>query len=731
MMRRTHLTLLALAALGVPTTVNARATIVTQLDGSGFSDPTPVAAVGGNTGTTLGEQRRVALKYALSRWEARLDSAVPIVLHMTFEDMGCMGSAAVLGATGATNAFGDLNMVGAMKANPKLVYVSALADSLAGYDMQPGEPDIDMHFNSAVDGTCRDELGGFYYGLDGKSGDDGDDFVQVILHEFAHGIGITSLWDPDNGQWAADSTPDSYSAHVRDLDLGKSWIDLTAAERISSSTNVRRVVWDGAEATRLVPALFAPGEPTLRTTPVLTNFTGFVADTDFAKMMPVSAQVVVQSDCSAMQAVSGSIVMLAPRSPCSLKQALQAVSGAGAVGLLLPSPQPFDAPALPIDEAGAVPVLPFPVLTLPTPDARSVVTATQSAPLQATLEMNANRRSGADDDQHALLFISRPYSSGSSIAHLEALVRPNQLMEPYASTVTHDLEFTVAMLKDTGWSARCGDGSKDPGEECDDGAKNDDRAADACRSDCTLPRCGDAVKDTGEGCDTGVERDDARADACRTNCEPAQCGDGVIDRGEQCDQGAHNSDREAGACRTNCHSARCGDGVVDGHEECDDGAKNSDDRADACRSDCRAPRCGDGVRDGDEGCDHGSANGNAPNACRSDCTAARCGDGIVDDGEACDGQANCTTECQLSAPPHDAHDGHDAHDAGLSPETEPARAMASQTQNQPVAMREHSSGCGCRMTRASGGTRSGLLAFSCLLLGLRRRARLRRRSQDA
>ncbi|HWJ54583.1 MAG TPA: hypothetical protein VNR90_00180, partial [Vicinamibacterales bacterium] len=45
-----------------------------NLPGEGFNDPTPVAPVGGNTGTTLGAQRLIAFTYAASLWSARLDS---------------------------------------------------------------------------------------------------------------------------------------------------------------------------------------------------------------------------------------------------------------------------------------------------------------------------------------------------------------------------------------------------------------------------------------------------------------------------------------------------------------------------------------------------------------------------------------------------------------------------------------------------------------------------------
>ena len=41
----------------------------------GFNDPTPAAPVGGNTGTTLGEQRLIAFAHAASLWSARWTAA--------------------------------------------------------------------------------------------------------------------------------------------------------------------------------------------------------------------------------------------------------------------------------------------------------------------------------------------------------------------------------------------------------------------------------------------------------------------------------------------------------------------------------------------------------------------------------------------------------------------------------------------------------------------------------
>ncbi|MBI5489402.1 MAG: hypothetical protein HY905_18865 [Deltaproteobacteria bacterium] len=116
----------------------------------------------------------------------------------------------------------------------------------------------------------------------------------------------------------------------------------------------------------------------------------------------------------------------------------------------------------------------------------------------------------------------------------------------------------------------CGNGTIDPGEQCDDGGGNSDTVPDACRTDCTDAHCGDGVVDAGETCDAGGANSDIAPDACRTSCLPASCGDGVVDTGETCDAGGANSDIAPDACRTSCLPASCGDGVVDSAEECDD-----------------------------------------------------------------------------------------------------------------------------------------------------------------
>jgi cysteine-rich repeat protein len=78
----------------------------------------------------------------------------------------------------------------------------------------------------------------------------------------------------------------------------------------------------------------------------------------------------------------------------------------------------------------------------------------------------------------------------------------------------------------------CGDGLVEGGEECDNGALNDNSLADACRLDCLVAACGDGVLDTGEQCD-GM----GCTAACVLPASNQPCGDGFIEFGEKCDDG--------------------------------------------------------------------------------------------------------------------------------------------------------------------------------------------------
>jgi len=57
--------------------------IIVDVDsgGIGFKDNTPAAAVGGNPGTTLGQQRKNVFDAAAARWTTMLDTNVDIIVE--------------------------------------------------------------------------------------------------------------------------------------------------------------------------------------------------------------------------------------------------------------------------------------------------------------------------------------------------------------------------------------------------------------------------------------------------------------------------------------------------------------------------------------------------------------------------------------------------------------------------------------------------------------------------
>lgn len=210
-------------------------------------------------------------------------------------------------------------------------------------------------------------------------------------------------------------------------------------------------------------------------------------------------------------------------------------------------------------------------------------------------------------------------------------------------------------------SPNCGDGTVEPGEECDDGNTDD---SDACLTTCQDAECGDGfVWDGMEACDDGNTDD---GDACLTTCVVARCGDGLLHDGvESCDDGNGASGDGCDLdCEWSCSATRpCDDGEpCNGAESCSDehvcvsepapveGSPCSTSTVSdgVCRGGLCAPgSCGDGfVQPPTELCDDGNTSNT--DECLTSCQSATCGDGYVWTGhEACDGEPDrpCATSC--------------------------------------------------------------------------------------
>ncbi|HEV7786030.1 MAG TPA: peptidase, partial [Thermoanaerobaculia bacterium] len=153
----------------------------------GFNDPTPVAPVAGNAGTTLGQQRLNVFMAAAAYWSNRLVSSVPIIVSAQMVPLVCTPTSALLGSAGPDEI--DSDFPNAPRA--ATWYAVSLASSLAGADVDPTAPDIDARFSTNLDNNpaC---LGGIHwdYSIGGTAPLHTIPFYQTVLHELAHGLGF-------------------------------------------------------------------------------------------------------------------------------------------------------------------------------------------------------------------------------------------------------------------------------------------------------------------------------------------------------------------------------------------------------------------------------------------------------------------------------------------------------------------------------------------------------------
>src|SRR5215510_4362338 len=262
MTKRHCFSILAALLLTVATAASVSAAtitiIVTDAAGVGFNDPTPAAPVGGNTGTTVGQQRLIAFQFAANVWGAALDSLVEIRIRAGFPALACTATTATLGSAGTIQAV--LGFPGQEFSDT--LYHTALANKLAGFDLLSGD-DISANFNRNLGNPTCLAGSSWYYGLDTNHAANQINLVTVLLHEFAHGLGFASFASVTTGRYLAGFS-DVYSKFYFDNTTGKTRDQMTDDERKASAINPRNVVWTGSHVTGNVPTVLALGTPFLK-----------------------------------------------------------------------------------------------------------------------------------------------------------------------------------------------------------------------------------------------------------------------------------------------------------------------------------------------------------------------------------------------------------------------------------------------------------------------------------
>ena len=238
--------LVLLLALVLPHFAHASATVtVINNDGAGegFNDPTVVATIGGNPGTTLGEQRLIAFQFAADLWGELITSAIEIRVAAEFNPLFCDPNAgiAVLGQAGTGTVHADFS--GALEASTW--YPQALANKLRGADLSPGTSDIGAEFNSAIGTTCAIPTD-FYYGLDASPPGSDNDFVTIVLHEIGHGLGFSTFVNEATGARFM-GMDDVFMLNLEDHSTGMLWPHMTNGERATSAIDTGDLHWVGVE----------------------------------------------------------------------------------------------------------------------------------------------------------------------------------------------------------------------------------------------------------------------------------------------------------------------------------------------------------------------------------------------------------------------------------------------------------------------------------------------------
>ena len=171
---------------------------------------------------------QAAFQAAADIWSDNFQSAVPIKVQVTWGRQ----TSGVLGSTRPDYFYKNFAGAPARDIN----YPSALANALAGKDLDVNRPDIIMTINARAP---------WYTGTDGRPSRSEYDLESVVMHEMAHGLGFLTLaaYDPFFGYGSIDQ-PTPFDAYTQ-LPDGHQLIDLPSPSLDLGKAMINKLVWSG------------------------------------------------------------------------------------------------------------------------------------------------------------------------------------------------------------------------------------------------------------------------------------------------------------------------------------------------------------------------------------------------------------------------------------------------------------------------------------------------------
>jgi MYXO-CTERM domain-containing protein/uncharacterized repeat protein (TIGR01451 family) len=424
----------------------------------GFSDQTPVPPLLLNFGTTRGDQALIVFQTAAAMWGATLVSGIPIPIDSEFDSVttnstfACSADGTVLAYTTPAGY-----LVSPDFPNTQAGYDIPLSNALLNTDTTPGAAQFQVNINGDLGTSKCDFPAGWYFGLDTDIPASQISLLTTLLHEFGHGVGYSSLVNPQNGQTNGPFAIFDY--HIFDVQAGMPWTGDSSATRKALVTTPSSVAFDGPAVRADIPT-YLGFPPDLVTTfnAVSTQvnfaqgeFSGPLVGTGpLAEASPLDAC----SDLTNAADINGKFALI-ERSfadagvVCTFLSKAERAADAGAIGVII-----FDYLGEGLIGMAGTPALSIPATFISNLDGTRLEGELAQGPVTAAFGTGAQRSNTDPSGTRVLLYTPTTLAAGSSLIHWNNNSYPHTLLLEFANQpdIRLNMDFTPDVMEDLGWT---------------------------------------------------------------------------------------------------------------------------------------------------------------------------------------------------------------------------------------------------------------------------------------